>query len=110
MQDFVLFVSPASCKRSGFAAGCTVLPKNALLPSVSSGKRSSLAALPARHQGGEVKPHSMAGKECAISNKRWSQPRCCGSCLQWRQGEGKSGSSSLRWELLRAVKWEARGW
>lgn len=34
----LLFVYPVSCRRSGFAAGCTVLPRKALLPAASQGK------------------------------------------------------------------------
>lgn len=109
----IFFCSSIHQSGSGFAATRTVFPnKKNIAAFSSSGKRASLAVLvcqacqaPGRR---EVKPCLVAGKDHSCDKQR-SQLRCCGNCLQRRQGEENLGSSSLHWELLCAVKWEACG-
>lgn len=109
MQDFVLFVS-SQLQEKGFHCWLCHASQKCIAAFSFSGKRGkSCRSLVSRHWGEEVKRHLMAGKDRG-SDKQRSQPSCCGSCRQRRQGEGKLGSSSLPWELPHTVKWEACGW
>lgn len=105
----ILFCSSIHQSGSGFAAGCTVLPKKSIAAFSPQGKGQVLlfwcASLPGTR---EERWHSVAGKDHGCDKQR-SQLRCCGNCLQRRQGEENLGSSCLCWELLCAVKWEACG-